>query len=715
MRTFEEIAADIDRAMINNEADVLRTLAVEMQALNTPQAEAHANLAIGTAERQVGAFASALESLRRAHDLYEELGDSAGAARATGSIGNVYQNTGNNVLAIEQFRRALALHTELGDRISVARSMNNMGNVFYNTGDYPSALEHYRAALSTYEEIGDVVATARITANIGSIYGITGDYPSALEHLQRTLAVLDERSDKFTTALVTVNIGGVYKVTGNDTLALEHFHRALSLTEELGDRAHAALCYANMGNVYSEIREFTKALDYYSRALAIGKELGDSALIANMTGASCGVYIELGRYEEAAACLDALSTMPLASPLIQSGYKANCSELARHRGDLDGARMYALEAMEIASSAGLRAEAARCHALLRDLAQLRNDFAAYIEHNTKYTRITEEINGKETATKLAMQAKQREIDAREREHAKHLAVLHSTLPKEVAERVARGETVNDHYENAAVIFADIVGFTQISENLSPGDVVALLERIFTAFDAICEKYGVTKIKTIGDSYMAVAFDGIVNAALCALEMSRIRFSHEVSHNVSHSVSHSVSHEVSHAVSHNVSHEVSHSVSHSVSHPVSHEVAFRIGMHSGPVTAGVIGTQRLQYDVWGDTVNVASRMESSGEPGKVHVSEAFALQLKANTEYTIQNSIAESSNPESHSVSHAVSHEVSHNVSHAVSHEVSHEVSHSVSHEVPLVTRHSSLVTQLRGSFDIKGKGLMNTYWLEGRA
>jgi class 3 adenylate cyclase len=89
---------------------------------------------------------------------------------------------------------------------------------------------------------------------------------------------------------------------------------------------------------------------------------------------------------------------------------------------------------------------------------------------------------------------------------------------------------------------------------------------------------------------------------------------------------------------------------------------------------------MQYDVWGDTVNVASRMESAGEPGRVHVSEAFAIQLKRNTEYTIQSSIIESSNQESH--------------------------------EVPLVTRNLSLVTIERGSIDIKGKGPMTTYWLE---
>jgi class 3 adenylate cyclase len=181
--------------------------------------------------------------------------------------------------------------------------------------------------------------------------------------------------------------------------------------------------------------------------------------------------------------------------------------------------------------------------------------------------------------------------------------------------------------------------------MSSQEVISLLDDVFTQCDAICAKHGVTKIKTIGDSYMAVSFGSVANAALCALEMSCIK------------------------------------VNYKVSHSVSHEVLFRIGMHCGPVTAGVIGKERMQYDVWGDTVNVASRMESTGEPGKVHVSEALAIELKSNTEYTIQNPVP-------------------------------HEVSHSVSHEVPLVTRHLSFATQLRGLVDIKGKGPMTTFWLE---
>jgi class 3 adenylate cyclase len=235
------------------------------------------------------------------------------------------------------------------------------------------------------------------------------------------------------------------------------------------------------------------------------------------------------------------------------------------------------------------------HKALRDLALKQNDLATYVHHNNEYTRITEEINGRQAATKVAMQSKQREIDAERRDVEKRLSVLHATLPAHVVDRIARNETVSDHDDNAAVIFLDIVGFTTISDRLASDDVVLLLERFFSTLDAVCAKHNVVKIKTIGDSYMAVAFSDaaqqqILRAAECAIEMiAAVRTDTLLSHEIG-------------------------------------EVAVRIGVHSGPVTAGVIGTTRLQYDVWGDTVNVASRMESTGEPGRIHVSEAFAHSL-----------------------------------------------------------------------------------------
>ena len=147
------------------------------------------------------------------------------------------------------------------------------------------------------------------------------------------------------------------------------------------------------------------------------------------------------------------------------------------------------------------------------------------------------------------------------------------------------------YESATILFTDFKGFTKIAARLSPERLLRELEDIFREFDGIVEKYGLEKIKTIGDAYMAasglptVNGDHAIDAVAAALEMQAL-----------------VKARASNARSGSPLWEL------------------RIGLHSGPVIAGVIGDTKFAYDVWGDTVNLASRMESNGEVGEVNISE-----------------------------------------------------------------------------------------------
>jgi len=584
MRTFEEIKASVNHATSSNNADVLFLDATELDSISTPEAEALAVLSRGSAHYLRSDYSKALMYFQRGGALYEELGDSN----------------------------------------SVAIAIGNIGLVHLSTGDYPAALEHYHRALAIHEELGDRRGVARITGNMGTVHNSTGNYLAALEQYHRALAIHEELVDRHGVARITGNMGNVRKRTGNYPAALEHYHRALAVFEELGDRRGVAIATGNIGIVHLSTGDHPAALEHCRRALAIHEELGNSSGVAGDTGNVLTVLISSELYDEADALLQAMDALQIGDPAIVVQREHSRASLQEHHGNIDEARAILREALLIAQELTLVPEQAEFHKSLRNLALKQNDLAGYVEHNNEYTRITEEINGKDTATKLAMQGKQREIDAREREHAKHMAVLHSTLPKHIADRVARGETVNDHHENATVIFLDIVGFTTISDRIPSGHVVHLLEQIFTTLDAVCEKHGVIKIKTIGDSYMAVSFETVMNAASCALDMIAsldalvITMPPDLGDT-------SWTKDIG-------------------------DIKVRIGMHCGPVTAGVIGTARMQYDVWGDTVNVASRMESSSEPGRIHVSEAFATALGTGV--------------------------------------------------------------SLRGEIEVKGKGLMKTYWLE---
>jgi class 3 adenylate cyclase len=208
------------------------------------------------------------------------------------------------------------------------------------------------------------------------------------------------------------------------------------------------------------------------------------------------------------------------------------------------------------------------------------------------------------------------------EHERAEKLLLNVLPAAIAERLKRdATTIADLAEEVTVVFADLVGFTPLAASRSPADIVRLLDDIFTAFDGCAADLNIEKIKTVGDAYVAVAGLPLARAdhapaaarfALCLLEVIR-------QYNAQHGMA----------------------------------LRLRIGIDSGPVVAGVIGKHKFTYDLWGDTVNAAARMESHGEPGRIQLGERAAKLL--DREFTLE----------------------------------------------------------ARGEIDVKGKGPMRTWWLTG--
>jgi adenylate cyclase len=174
-------------------------------------------------------------------------------------------------------------------------------------------------------------------------------------------------------------------------------------------------------------------------------------------------------------------------------------------------------------------------------------------------------------------------------------LLLNVLPVSVAERLKRGEEVADYFDQVSILFADIEGFTPYSADKTPSEVVKILNQIFSAFDKLTEIYGLEKIKTIGDAYMVVSglptpqTDHLEVLANMALDMQAMM---ERFHRSGSS-----------------------------------DLKLRIGINTGPVVAGIIGFKKFSYDLWGDTVNVASRMESFGIAGEIQVTKDVYRLLK----------------------------------------------------------------------------------------
>ena len=199
---------------------------------------------------------------------------------------------------------------------------------------------------------------------------------------------------------------------------------------------------------------------------------------------------------------------------------------------------------------------------------------------------------------LERQVEERTADL-QRERARSESLLLNMLPRVIAARMKRGETNIADAQVASVLFADLKGFTVLASQRSPEQIVTLLDRIFTEFDALAREHGLEKIKTIGDAYMAAAGlplpqpDHVVRAARMALGMvQKLK---------------------------------------TLRDELAADLDLRVGVHAGKVVAGVIGSTKFAYDIWGDTVNVASRLESHGAPGRVHVSEDFRRALPATFE------------------------------------------------------------------------------------
>ncbi|MEW6265436.1 MAG: adenylate/guanylate cyclase domain-containing protein [Thermodesulfobacteriota bacterium] len=217
--------------------------------------------------------------------------------------------------------------------------------------------------------------------------------------------------------------------------------------------------------------------------------------------------------------------------------------------------------------------------------------------------ITKPVNPTIVRARVKVQIELKQLRDREREYLKMIqnekmkseTLLTNVLPETVANRLKKSPgIIAESYEQATVLFADLVGFTKMSERISASRLVEILNDLFSMFDLLVEKYGLEKIKTIGDAYMAV--NGVPNSvhqprAAADLALAMLE-------------------------------EID-----SYAGKYEEKLQIRVGLHTGPVMAGVIGHKRLVFDLWGDTVNTASRMESHSLPGHIQVSGCVYQQLR----------------------------------------------------------------------------------------
>ncbi len=641
-----------------------RLLLAEESIANEPELHCKVLLALSSSLWRYGLSQEALPFAEQALFLAQTNQFKDPEAWALGTIGSIYGTLSDYQRALEYFGKSLAAHEELGNKSRAATAIKNIGVVYEHLSNYPYALEYYGKALAAHEELGEKSATAEIIGNIGNVYRDISDYSHALEYYTKALSALEELGDKSSTSRVISNIGSVYSHLSDYPRALEYHGKALTMSEELGDKHVVAVLTGQIGSVYSHLSEYTRALECHGKALAIFEEIGLKRYVANCLGSIAGVYFHLADYQNALEYVTKAlafyeeigSKNGIATNLGNIGLVYSTEEFDGY--DFTKAEEYLLKAFAMNEEIGAKKELYGNHKNLSDLYKRQERWEEFAIHLEKYHKLKEQVKSEEAKKKAEQLDYERKTAEREKQLAVERAeaatvkrILHNTLPPIIADRLINNETfIADSYPNVSVLFMDLVNFTRIAAIIPPRHLIYVLNTIFSNADAVMEKHGLEKIKTIGDAYMAVAGapvhqdDHAQRAAQAAIDVM------EAMNNLSVIIPEELGET-------------------SWTEQVG-EIQVRIGLHCGEAIGGVIGDKKFTFDLWGDAVNTAARMEGHGEAGRIHVSEAF---MRAATE---------------HSRSEVV----------------------KTGHALSLHTATFSFSS--RGEMEIKGKGTMRTYFLE---
>jgi len=407
-----------------------------------------------------------------------------------------------------------------------------------------------------------------------------GQYDLAMKYFQESLRIKEELHFVAGIGSVLVDMGQVHLERGALQQSMDHFTRALTILEEKHDRLKLATALNGMGKVYLASKAYSEAVRAFDRAL---QQAGQICNLLEQKQACDGlfeVYRTQGRKDKALhflersraldAELDAQETAMLLQRMeFENVQQVVCAQQSEEERKAQAAYLTAVQAKNRTKNIYLMAGIVAVLVALGLWSRL-----SYIRRSKRRL--------------------EREKDRSER-------LLLNILPAQIAQELKdRGEAEPRNYEDVSILFTDFKEFTQTSERMRPRELVDELNACFEAFDHICGKFEIEKIKTIGDAYMAAGglhttrSCSARNTVLAALEMQAFMARHKQQRAA-------------------------------LGLPA---FEMRVGVHTGPVVAGIVGIRKFQYDLWGDTVNTASRMETNGAVGEVNISGTTYQRIKA---------------------------------------------------------------------------------------
>ena len=558
-------------AQKQNKEDSLKSI-IKQQNGDIKEVDAFSNLIYSS--KQID---SALKYAQQGLALAQKISYRKGEADCYFSLGAEYASVDNQSQAIQNYFNALRIYTDIKDVQGILFTRLYLQGSYKETGDYNSALvqalpgvpmaetTHVMATKLGWKESWRFSPT--FLAEIGQIYLLKNQPDSALIYIQKAISqnfLLEGATWNFPIYL----LGNIQRQKGNYELALAIYRSAIPLAKHNKAFHDTLQIFSGMSTLFKMKGQLDSAI-YYAEMVAQSKDPDRETIPLLEAVNNLAEVYKLSRDKD-----KAIKYIEISHALKDSIYS-----IKKDREIQNVAFNEQLNQQEIISAQAKYKSKVQLYSLVGGFLVIL--FIAGILWRNNYNR------------KKAYALLQRQKKETDFQRGKSDELLLNILPSEVAEELKeKGYTTAKAYEEVTVLFSDIKGFTSVAENMTAQELVKEIDTYFSAFDGIIQKNGLEKIKTIGDAYIAVGGLPEKNSATAqnvieaAIDMQRTveKLKQERA---------------------------------SSGKPF---FELRIGIHTGPVVAGVVGIKKFQYDIWGDTVNLAARMEQSGVPGKINISQ-----------------------------------------------------------------------------------------------
>ena len=543
--------------------------------VNFQEGIAKANMRMGGALSSKGQNRQALPLIREAFKIRKAANNYSGAAGACITLSYIYNNTGSRDSAFGILYEALKLSSKAKDSLRLAKIYFTLSDLSVEYNDNGKARTYLDLGINIAARSNALFELAAGWGGMGNYYFRNETFQEALKYFLKCDSLLHLLNADYDRAVNMNNVALTYVKLSKFKVGTRWYRGAAAEYERINMQRDMAIVLSNLGLLYEQTRQYDSSLLYLQRSKELCDQIHDPTLASTNLEAMSAIYSQTGDYKKAFLFGEASKT--INDSLLNAEKVSSLAEMqTKYETELKEEQIKTLDNKNRVRSVQRNASLAASFGLL---------VVAVV-----FFRQRNKIN-----------------IARKRSDE----LLLNILPAETADELKRtGAAKGRGYDEVTVLFTDFKNFTSTSEQLSAQELVNEINYCFSAFDRIIGKYGIEKIKTIGDSYMCAgglpvvnetnALD-VVNAALDIRDFIAAEGERRIAKG-------------------NGVFEV------------------RIGVHTGPVVAGVVGIMKFAYDIWGDTVNIASRMESAGVEGRVNVSEATWQRISDKFEWKYRGEI-----------------------------------------------------------------------------